>query len=56
MKSMLRMTPRMKLMHEFAEYMHCYGWRKIELEEWVAKEKHRKARAKKIAISKKEIV
>jgi len=50
MKSMLRMTPRMKLMHGFVQYVHCFGLRDLEREEREAKEERsRKAKARRLA-------
>jgi len=56
MKNMLRMTARQKLMHGFVQYIHRYGLRELELEERYAIEKHRKAKAKKLVVRKKEFV
>jgi len=56
MNSMLRMTPRMKFIHGFVEYIHDHGMTELLHEELEAKEKRRQARAKKLAACKKRIV
>jgi len=54
MKSMLRMTPRMKLMHRFVQYIHDFGMTELFQEELQAKEERsKKARARRLV---KEIV